>query len=56
MKLTPVANFTKPFWHNLRCYRHIAVSYDSGYTAKSINYADKSFIKLTPVANNIKLL
>ncbi len=27
----------------------------SGYTARDINYAEKSFVKLTPGANVIKL-
>ncbi len=47
--------FHKTFWHNLFWYWHIALSFDSGYTAKGVNYAEHSFIKLTTVANFIKL-
>jgi hypothetical protein len=54
MKLTPVANFIKLFWHNLYCHQHIALIFDSGNAASGIDYA-KKIMKLTPVANIIKL-
>ncbi len=44
-----MANFIKLFWHNLRCYRHIALSFDSGYAAWGVNYTQKKvFLTLTP--------
>jgi hypothetical protein len=56
MKLTLVANFIKLFCCNQCHYRHIALSFDSNYSARDENYANKSFIKLTPVANLINFL
>jgi hypothetical protein len=50
-----VAIFIKLFWQNLQDYQHISLSCDSGYTATSLNYTGKSFMKSTPVANLIKL-
>ncbi len=41
-------NYIKPFWHNLCCYQHITLISNSGYTASNVNYAEKSFMKLTP--------
>ncbi len=55
MKLTLVANFIKLFWNNLCCYPHIALSFNSGYAARSINYAEKSVMVLAPGACTIKL-
>jgi hypothetical protein len=52
---TLVANFTKLFWHDLRCYLPLVLSFDRGYSAKGRNLCQKSFMKLTPVANIIKL-
>jgi hypothetical protein len=49
--LTPVANISK----KLHGYRHIAVSFNSSYTAREVNYSEKSFITLTLGANVIKL-
>ncbi len=43
MKLTPVANFLKLFWHNLHCYQHIALSFDFGSDIKAINYTKKVY-------------
>jgi hypothetical protein len=48
MKLTQVVNFIKHFWRNLCGFQHFAISFDSGYAARSINYVKKSFMKLTP--------
>jgi hypothetical protein len=48
MKLTPVDNFIKLFRCNLHGYWCIALSFDSGYAPMGINYAVKSFMKLTP--------
>jgi hypothetical protein len=45
----------KSFWHNIRCFQHIALSLDLGYSDRDINYAPKSFMKLTPMACFIKL-
>jgi hypothetical protein len=39
------------FGHNLRPY---ALSFDSGYAAKVVNYAEKGFIKLASGAYPIK--
>jgi hypothetical protein len=44
--LTPVTNFNKLFWHNLRCHWCIALSFDSGYATRGVNYAEKSFMTL----------
>jgi hypothetical protein len=44
----PVANFIKLFWRNLRCHRHIALSFESGYVDGGVNYAEKSFIAFAP--------
>jgi hypothetical protein len=58
MKLAPVANFINFFWYNLHHYQYNALSFDSGYTAKGVNYnviITSSVMKLTPVANFIKL-
>jgi hypothetical protein len=41
MKLTPVANFIKTFWNNLRWYWQNALGFDSGYTTRSVNNAKK---------------
>ncbi len=41
-----LANFIKLFRRNLRCNRHIALSFDSGYAAKGINYAPKKFYEI----------
>jgi hypothetical protein len=30
-----VANYIKLFQQNLHCYRHITLSFDSGYTART---------------------
>jgi hypothetical protein len=49
------ANYIQLFWHNLCRYWHIALSFDSGYTAREVNYSEKSFVTLTPGANVIKL-
>jgi hypothetical protein len=46
------ADFIKLFF---ACYRRLALSFDSGYSVKDINYAEKSFMKLTPLGNIIKL-
>ncbi len=54
MKSTPMTNFIKLLWSNLRFYWHIALSFDSGYAARGINYTEKSFMKLTPMINFIK--
>ncbi len=43
------------FRHNLRSYRRIATSFGPGYAAKSVNHAEKSFMKLIPGVNVIKL-
>jgi hypothetical protein len=32
--------------HNLRSYRHIAISFDLGYAAGGVNHSEKSFVKL----------
>ncbi len=55
MKLATDVNFKKPFWCNLCCYRHIAVSFDSGYAASVINCAEISFMKLAADVYFIKL-
>jgi hypothetical protein len=36
--LAPGANFIKLFWCDLRCHQRIALSFDSGYAARGINY------------------
>jgi hypothetical protein len=41
-----VANIVKLFGHNVRYYWHFALSFDPGLWA--VNYAKKSFMKLTP--------
>ncbi len=55
MKLIPVANFIKLFQCNFSHYQYIALSFDSGYAASSINHANKSCTKSTPFAKFIKL-
>jgi len=55
MNLTPVASFITLFWHNLCCYQHNALGFELGYNARGINISEKSFVKLTPVANFMKL-
>ncbi len=55
MKLRPVANFIKLLRCNFSHYQHIALSFDSGYAARGLNHAGKSFNKLRPVANFINL-
>jgi hypothetical protein len=40
---------------NLRCFCRIALSFDSGNADMSVNYAEKSFMKLTPAADAMKL-
>ncbi len=52
MKLTPVAKFTTLFSAE---FTLIAVSFDSDYVERGINYAEKSFMTLTPEANFPKL-
>ncbi len=46
--------FHKPFWHYSHPHWHIALSFDSGYAAMSVNNAEKYFMKLILVANFIK--
>jgi hypothetical protein len=50
MKLTPVTNFIKLFWHNLGCYWCATSSFDSGYALGvwGFKLCQKSFMKLTP--------
>jgi hypothetical protein len=36
------------FLHNLRCCQHISSSFDKGYAAGGVNYAEKSFMNPTP--------
>ncbi len=55
MKLIPVANFIKLFQSLFIPLLAFALSIDSGYAAKGINYYPKIFMKLTPKANFIKL-
>jgi hypothetical protein len=38
-------------WRNLRRKRHIALSFDSGYATRGIDYAEKSFMKLATAIN-----
>jgi hypothetical protein len=53
----PVVNLIKPFWHNLRRHQCIALSFDnSHYAARGVNYAEKGFMKLTPVVCVIELV
>jgi hypothetical protein len=52
---TPAANCKILFWHNLRHYWHAALSFNSDYTNRGVNYTKKSFMKLTPGANVSKL-
>jgi hypothetical protein len=40
--------------HDLHYYHYFASSFDLGHTVKCVNCDDKSFIKLTTVANFIK--
>jgi hypothetical protein len=40
---------------SLRHYWRFAWGCDSGYTSRGVNYAEKRFMKLTPVADVIKL-
>jgi hypothetical protein len=43
----PSGQFHKTFFqHNLLCHRCIALSFDSEYAARGVNYLQKSFIKL----------
>ena len=42
-----MANFKILFKPNLHCQQHIALSYDTGYAAKGLDYAEKSFMKLS---------
>jgi hypothetical protein len=51
LEQTLAANFIKLFWCNLRCYLPIASRFDSGYGTGGVNYAEKSFMKLTPGHN-----
>jgi hypothetical protein len=48
--------FHKKNWHNLCHYWHIALSSDSSYAARGVNFDVKSFVKLRPLANFIKKL
>ncbi len=41
MKSAPVANFMKLFCCNLSPYQHFVLSFDSGYTARGVNYLCK---------------
>jgi hypothetical protein len=50
----PADNFMKLFCCNLRPNWHIALNFDSGYTARGVNYLCKMFMKSAPVANFIK--
>jgi hypothetical protein len=54
MKLTPVINYIKLFWHNLCSYMQIAQGFELGFDARA-KIRPKKFMKLTPVANVIKL-
>ncbi len=52
----PEANFIKLFFQrNLRSYQHIAFSFDSGYAASRVNYAEKMFYEIGRRINVIKL-
>ncbi len=42
--------FYKKKWVNLCRYQCISLSFDLDYTARGVNYAKKSFMKLTQVA------
>jgi hypothetical protein len=55
VKIAAGANFIKLFWHNLHRYWHIAISFDSGYTARGHKLCQKSFVKLDTGANFLKL-
>jgi hypothetical protein len=46
---SPVTNCTKLI------YAATGTCFDSGYAARGVNYAKKSFMKSTPVVNVIKL-
>ncbi len=50
-----MANFIKPFWHNLCNYEHIALGFDLGYATRGINNTKKGFMKLPPGIKIIKL-
>jgi hypothetical protein len=54
MKLAAVANVIK-LKCNLHSYWHMSLGCDRGYAARRVNYAEKSFRILAPVANFIKL-
>jgi hypothetical protein len=49
MRLADDVHLIKLFWCNLCCYRHIALSTNSGYNTRGVNYADKSLIKSNPL-------
>jgi hypothetical protein len=42
-----VTSFLKTFLHNLHPYRRIGSSYDSGYAARSVNYANNAYVIAT---------
>jgi hypothetical protein len=50
-----VANFIELFWHNLHPFWHIVLSFDSDFAARGVNYAQKTFMKLTPGKKQVKL-
>jgi hypothetical protein len=43
----PETNLIKLFRQNLRFYRHLALIFNSAYVTRGVNYAQKSFVKLT---------
>jgi hypothetical protein len=50
----PVANLLKLFCHNLRLYQRVALSFDPGYAARSLNYAVKVLCQLATGVNVMK--
>jgi hypothetical protein len=49
------SQFHKTFWHILHCYWHYVIRFYSYFAAKGVNYAQKTFMKLTPGKKQVRL-